>query len=95
LKAAEVSRQKQIEESNRIISAETEAIENRIQEEDLERVIEAALQNPVDHEFAIDLEGNIYRGRYTKSIEVPKQDREKIPDPPTVAEKILSGQTSY
>ena len=88
-------RQKQeIMEANRIIEAETEAIQNRIQEEDLERVIEAALQNPIDHEYAIDLQGNIYRGRYTKSIEVPAKNREKIPLPQTIAERILAGQKS-
>lgn len=95
VKAAEVKRLKQIEEVNRVIEAETEAIENRIREEDLDRVIEAALQNPIDHEFAIDLEGNIYRGRYTKSIEVSPKNREKIPVPPTVAEKILAGQSNF
>ncbi len=36
----------------------------------------------MDHEFAIDLEGNIYRGRYTKSTSVPPNKREKIPAPP-------------
>ena len=92
---AEQQRLKKVEEANRVIEAETQAIENRIREEDLDRVIEAALQNPIDHEFAIDLQGNIYRGRYTKSIEVSPQSREKIPVPPTIAEKILAGQTSF
>ena len=95
LKVAEQQRLKKVEEANRVIEAETQAIENRIREEDLDRVIEAALQNPIDHEFAIDLQGNIYRGRYTKSIEVSPQSREKIPVPPTIAEKILAGQTSF
>ena len=95
LKVAEQQRLKKVEEANRVIEAETQAIENRIREEDLDRVIEAALQNPIDHEFAIDLQGNIYRGRYIKSIEVSPQSREKIPVPPTIAEKILAGQTSF
>ena len=67
----------------------------RIRAEDLDRAIETALQNPIDHEFAIDLQGNIYRGRYTKSIEVPAKDREKVPVPKTVAQKILAGQQTF
>ncbi len=51
-------------------------------QEALAKAIEHALDNPVDHEFAIDLEGNIYRGRYTKSTSVPPNKREKIPAPP-------------
>jgi hypothetical protein len=46
----------------------------------------------VDHEFAIDLQGHIYRGRYTKSVEVAAGQREKIPVPMTVAERILAGK---
>ncbi len=95
LKIAEEEKRKKIEAANRIVESETEAIVNRIRAEDLERVIETALQNPVDHEFAIDLQGNIYRGRFTKSIEVPAKDLEKIPGPKTVAEKILAGQKTF
>ena len=94
LKFNQECRQQGIMEANRIIEAETEAIQNRIQEEDLERVIEAALQNPIDHEYAIDLQVNIYRGRYTKSIEVPAKNCEKIPLPQTIAERILAAQKS-
>jgi small subunit ribosomal protein S26 len=93
LKIAEEEKRKKIEAANRIVESETEAIVNRIRAEDLERVIETALQNPVDHEFAIDLQGNIYRGRFTKSIEVSA--KEKIPGPKTVAEKILAGQKTF
>jgi small subunit ribosomal protein S26 len=95
LKIAEEEKRKKIEAANRIVESETEAIVNRIRAEDLERVIETALQNPVDHEFAIDLQGNIYRGRFTKSIEVQAKDLEKIPGPKTVAEKILAGQKTF
>merc|ERR1712029_355630 len=45
-------------------------MENRIKPEDLERAIETALANPVDFEYAIDLQGNIFRGRTTKSKKV-------------------------
>ena len=89
---AKEEKHRKIAIANQIIESETEAISNRIRAEDLDRAIETALQNPTDPEFAIDLQGNIYRGRYTKSIEVPVTNREKIPVPMTVAEKILSGQ---
>ena len=92
---AKEAKQRKIAIANQIIESETEAISNRIRAEDLDRAIETALQNPTDPEFAIDLQGNIYRGRYTKSIEVPITNREKIPVPMTVAEKILSGQKTF
>lgn len=34
-----------------------------ITKENLDAAIDHALANPVDHNFAIDLQGNIYRGR--------------------------------
>ncbi len=48
----------------------------------LDEAISHALDNPADHEFAIDLRGHIYRGRMTKSSDVPPEEREKIPAPP-------------
>ncbi len=54
----EAERLKQVEQ---VVKAETEALSKRIRREDLERAIEEAIANPVDHEYAIDLEGNIYR----------------------------------
>jgi small subunit ribosomal protein S26 len=37
------------------LAQELSEIENQIRVQDLERAIETALDNPVDHEFAIDL----------------------------------------
>ena len=71
------------------IKEETKALENRIKLEDLEKAIEIALENPVDYEFAIDTEGHIYKGRETKSIYVPKDALEKIPQPMKESEKLL------
>ena len=73
-----------------MISEESLAIDNRIRKEDLERTIEIALDNPIDFEFAIDTEGHIFRGRETKSILVPKDERDVIPKPPTQQEIILN-----
>ena len=52
------------------VEKEIVEMENRIKPEDLERAIETALANPVDFEYAIDLQGNIFRGRTTKSKKV-------------------------
>jgi len=72
------------------IKSETRALENKIQLDDLEKAIESALDNPVDHEFAIDTAGHIFRGRETKSILVPEDEREKIPRPAREHEKLLN-----
>ena len=62
-----------------IVEKHKSEMENRIEPEDLEKAIEIALANPVDYEFAIDLDGNIYRGRSTKSKKMKSEDIEKIP----------------
>merc|ERR1711887_64123 len=54
-------------------------MEKRIRVEDLEKAIETALANPVDFEYAIDKDGNIFRGRTTKSKKIEPKDYEKIP----------------
>ena len=87
IEAKERLRQRQVEE---MIAAESEAIDNRIRKEDLEKAIEIALDNPIDYEFAIDKEGHIFRGRETKSILVHRDERELIPKPPTEQEIILN-----
>merc|ERR1719228_2470944 len=54
-------------------------MEGRIREEDLEQAIMSALTNPVDHEYAIDRSGLIFRGRITKSNQTNPKDHEQIP----------------
>ena len=52
---------------DKIVEKHQSEMERRIEPDQLEKAIETALANPVDYEFAIDLEGNIFRGRTTKS----------------------------
>jgi small subunit ribosomal protein S26 len=74
----------------KVVVSEKEQLGMRIKTvDDLERAILSALDNPVDNEFAIDKDGHIYRGRYTKSIQVPLQEREKIPIPLSEGDMIL------
>ena len=87
IEAKEKVRRRNVEQ---MITEESLAIDNRIRKEDLERTIEIALDNPIDFEFAIDTEGHIFRGRETKSILVPKDERDVIPKPPTQQEIILN-----
>jgi len=75
LKIRESENLKKLQE--RIREKEIE-LENSINLENLDQAIERAMADPVDHEFAIDKEGHIYRGRYTKSLKVPLDQREKM-----------------
>lgn len=69
------------EQLKMLIEREKQELEKAVKDDaGLERAIAEVLDNPVDHEFAIDLEGHIYKGRYTKSILVPEDQREKIPE---------------
>merc|ERR1712001_663207 len=77
------------EELTEFIHSETKAIENRITLENLEAAIEEAMNNPIDYEYAIDRDGYIYRGRETRSLLVPPEDREIIPQPNSESEKLL------
>merc|ERR1712150_37224 len=79
----------QDEELTEFILSETKAIENRITLENLESAIEEAMNNPIDYEYAIDRNGYIYRGRETRSLLVPPEDGEIIPQPNSESEKLL------
>ena len=46
---------------DQIVEKHQSEMEKRIEPDQLEKAIEIALANPVDYEFAIDLEGNIFR----------------------------------
>ena len=63
---------------DKIVEKHQSEMERRIEPEQLEKAIETALANPVDYEFAIDLEGNIFRGRTTKSKKIKPEDFEKM-----------------
>jgi len=63
----EASRLERVEE---YVDKQIDEMDHRIKEEDLVKAIETALANPVDFEYAIDLKGNIFRGRKTRSKKV-------------------------
>lgn len=49
-----------------------------IQTENIEKAIEEALANPFDPNFAIDLDGYVYRGRETSIGKIPEEARERM-----------------
>ena len=79
LQQFDVSEAEKLERVEVFVDREKQEMENRIREEDLVRAIETALANPIDLEFAIDLNGNIFRGRKTKSKKVNPAYYEQIP----------------
>lgn len=62
-----------LEEAEEIVRREKDASKTFVTPENLDAVIEQALANPVDYNFSIDLNGNIYHGRET----LAKQENEK------------------
>ena len=88
-----VDREKKLKkqsEADKIVQSEEKQLDLRVKSiDDLEGAINFALDNPKDNEFAIDKSGYIYRGRYTKSIQVPQDKREKIPAPLSEGDRIL------
>ncbi|EDV97890.1 probable 28S ribosomal protein S26, mitochondrial [Drosophila grimshawi] len=63
LEAAKLRSEERREKVDERIRYEIEQAKTFITRESLEVAIETALANPVDHNYAIDLEGNMYRGR--------------------------------
>lgn len=53
--------------------------EHFITETNIDEAIEKALTNIVDHNFAIDTEGNIFEGRHTKPVKPPPTHENEIP----------------
>jgi len=49
-----------------------------ISKENIEKAIEEALANPEDFNYAIDLEGYVYRGKETSIDKIPPESREKL-----------------
>ena len=79
LKTYEKKEAEKLERAEELVDREVVEMENRIREEDLVKAIETALANPIDVEYAIDLKGNIFRGRKTKSKKVNPAYYEQIP----------------
>lgn len=75
----DVREAERLERVEELVDREKAEMQNRIREEDLVRAIETALANPIDVEYAIDLKGNIFRGRKTKSKKVNPAYYEQIP----------------
>ena len=78
LEEFEKREQERLVRVDQIVEKHQSEMERRIEPEQLEKAIETALANPVDYEFAIDLEGNIFRGRTTKSKKLKPEDFEKM-----------------
>ena len=79
LEESDVIEAEKLERVEALVDREKLEMGNRIREEDLVRAIETALANPLDMEYAIDLKGNIFRGRKTKSKKVNPAYYEQIP----------------
>lgn len=60
---AEEVHKKEIEEAEAIVRQKQQLAKNCITPEMLDDAIEKALDNEVDYNFSVDLEGNIYKGR--------------------------------
>lgn len=57
-----------------LVKKEIEASKDFITTENIDIVIEHAINNPIDYNFSIDLQGNIYSGRKTKPETVKNSD---------------------
>ena len=68
-----------LEKVEKYVDQEIEEMDSKINQDDLVKAIETAIANPVDYEYAIDLQGNIFRGRSTKSKKVDPSNYEKLP----------------
>jgi small subunit ribosomal protein S26 len=81
IKLAEAEDAERLRKAAVTVTKEADSLKNSVTLETLRKALEDAVDNPVDYEYAIDTEGHIYRGRYTKSMLVPPEQREKIPVP--------------
>lgn len=90
LRAHEEEEARRIQLAESFIASEMEDLKGVItDEESLVKAVQAALDNPVDYEYSIDLEGHIYPGRYTKATKVPPAERKAIPTPMREGQHIL------
>ncbi|XP_017072219.1 probable 28S ribosomal protein S26, mitochondrial [Drosophila eugracilis] len=68
LEARQVREEERREQAQQRVLLEIERSKTYITRENLDAAIETALANPVDHNFAIDLAGNLYPGRSTSQL---------------------------
>merc|ERR1712106_482719 len=79
LEEFERSEAERIAAANKYIREQAVEIDGRIREEEIEEAISKALSNPMDFEYAIDTEGNIFKGRITRAKDMSPNDYEKLP----------------
>jgi len=81
---------RRLELARNLVTSEIQDMRGVIKDgEALAKAVMEALDNPVDYEYSIDLEGNIYPGRYTKATKVPIEERKPIPTPLREGHHIL------
>ncbi|XP_039486415.1 probable 28S ribosomal protein S26, mitochondrial [Drosophila santomea] len=68
LEARQLREEERKKQANQRVLFEIERSKTFITRETLDAAIETALANPVDHNFAIDLAGNLYQGRSTSQL---------------------------
>lgn len=68
LDAYKLSQEERIERADKRIQYEIQQSKTFITHENLDEAIEVALANPVDYNYAIDMAGNLYKGRATQSL---------------------------
>lgn len=64
--------EQRMEELEQIVREQKELANTFITPENIDKVIEYALNNPIDYNFSIDLDGNVYHGRETQPTKVVK-----------------------
>ncbi|PSN50038.1 putative 28S ribosomal protein S26 [Blattella germanica] len=81
LAIAEEKRNAEKERIEQLVREEKERSKFYITPENIDKAIDEALGSIVDHNFAIDTDGNIFRGRTTKPSDVPPEERTQIQVP--------------
>nr|CAG4651404.1 EOG090X0FQ9 [Simocephalus serrulatus]SVE94560.1 EOG090X0FQ9 [Simocephalus serrulatus] len=72
------------EQENKIFEAQVDTFLQQqkslpfISPQNIEKAIEEALANPIDFNFAIDLDGYVYRGKETSIDKIPEEKRERL-----------------
>ncbi|XP_021934609.1 probable 28S ribosomal protein S26, mitochondrial isoform X2 [Zootermopsis nevadensis] len=76
--AFEEREKEQLEKAEQMVREEKERAKFYITADNIDKAIEDALISPVDHNYAIDLEGHIFQGHKTKPTDVPPDKLEKV-----------------
>ncbi|XP_050424210.1 probable 28S ribosomal protein S26, mitochondrial [Adelges cooleyi] len=74
----EEEKRKKLEEIENIVKLEKEKSKNFITIDNIDEAIEKALDNVVDHNYAIDLRGNIYRGMSKPNDQEVENNNKKL-----------------